>query len=425
MIKIVKKNNTGLRGFVEIPSDKSISHRAVILNSLAFGESVIRNFSLGKDCLTSVNILKSLGVDIDFIDDKILKIKSKGSFQKPQNFLDAENSGTTMRLMSGILAGQNFDSVLIGDESLSKRPMKRILEPLKIMGAKIEANNNHAPLKIYGKKLNGIEYISPIPSAQVKSCVLLAGLSACGKTTYIEPELSRNHTEIMLEYLGANILVNGVKTEILPSELESRDIEIVGDISSASFFIVAGLIVPNSDITLKNVGINPTRAGIIDVIKKMGGDIEIFEERVLAGEKVANIRVRYTENLKGCTICGADIPRLIDELPIIAVLATQADGKTLVKNAEDLRNKESDRISCLKTGLKKLGAQIEETTDGFFVVGKTQLNGDCELESFNDHRLAMSFYIAGLICKKEILIKGFDWVKISFPEFEKLIVELV
>ena len=302
--------------------------------------------------------------------------------------------------------------------------MKRVIEPLCQMGAEIQSNEGKAPLKIFGQKLSGIDYKSSIASAQVKSCILLAGLNATGKTTYSEIYPSRNHTEVMLKYLGANIETGQSGVIIYPSELVARDIEVVGDISSAAFFIVAGLVVTNSDIVIKNVGINPTRTGILDVVKNMGGNIEILNQRVVSGEECADIRVRYTDSLRGCVIEGADIPRLIDELPVIAVLGSQAEGQTVVKNAGDLRNKESDRISCLVNEFRKIGMNIEETPDGF-VVQKSKLLGEAELESFHDHRLAMSYYVAGLICEKEIAINGFEWTKISFPEFENLISTLV
>lgn len=419
-VKCVKK----LVGEITIPSDKSISHRAVMLSSIAHGQAVVSNFSSGADCHSTLELFKSLGIDIQFLNDNTLKINGGKLTPSASGIYFCGNSGTTMRLVSGILAGQNFNSTLIGDESLSKRPMKRIIEPLTKMGAEIQSNDGKAPLKIIGHKLYGIEYSSKISSAQVKSCVLLAGLKAEGRTTYVEPNLSRNHTELMLKYLGANIETEQNKIIIYPSELEAKDIEVVGDISSAAFFIVAGLIVPNSEIIIKNIGINPTRTGILDVVRKMGGNIELINERIVSGEKCADIRIRYTDSLKGCVIGGEDIPRLIDELPVIAVLASQAEGETVVRDAGDLRNKESDRISCLVNELKRIGVDIEETPNGF-VVRKSKLVGGAELEAFHDHRLAMSFYIAGLLCEKEIAINGFEWTKISFPEFENLVNSLV
>ena len=449
MKKFVQNLNKPLKGEIKIPSDKSISHRAVIFTSLAKGKSIIKNFSKGQDPLSSLKICQNLGVQAEFVNDDLI-INSSGRLIAPTADLDCGNSGTTMRFMCGILAGQNFDSTLIGDESLSKRPMKRVIEPLTLMGAKIEGKDYKAPLKIYGQNLHAIEYNSPLSSAQVKSCILLAGMMCDGQTTFTEPFLSRNHTELMLKYMGAEIEVakNSGKlkvesgkldnfqfstfnfqhekdlskqftTKITHSTLRPQTIEIPGDISSSAFFIVAGLIVPNSEIILKNVGLNPTRTGILEVVKKMGGNIEILDKKEVSGELVGDIKVSYSD-LKSCTIEGEIIPKLIDELPVIAVLATQAQGTTVVKDAQDLRNKESDRIKAVVCELKKIGADIEETPDGFVVNGKTSLKGGCEVESYHDHRLAMSLFVAGLICKNPIGINGFEWVNISFPEFENL-----
>ena len=414
-----------LKGSVTIPADKSISHRAVMLASLAKGKSVIKNFSSGADCQSTLNVFKALGIEAKFTDAKTLKIISSGKLiPNTDNIYPCGNSGTTMRLTAGILAGQKFDSVLTGDESLSKRPMGRIIKPLSLMGGLIDSVDGHAPLTIRGKSLAGIDYISPLSSAQVKSCVLLAGINASGVTTFEEPVLSRDHTERMLKYMGADIKAEGRRVSVKKSGLIPKEIEIPGDISSAAFFIVAGLIVKGSDFVIKNVGINPARTGIIDIVKRMGGNVEILDSRILSGEERADLRVRYTENLKSCTISGADIPKLIDELPVIAVLASQAVGETFVSDAADLRNKESDRIFCLVKELRKVGVDIDETPDGFIVRGKNILRGGVELETYHDHRLAMSFYVAGLICKEEILINGFEWTNISFPEFEKLFAEL-
>ena len=418
MQKIIYKSEKGLKGTVTIPSDKSISHRAIMFTSLARGKSVIKNFSKGQDPLSSLKVCRALGIDAEFSNEELI-VKSKGILSTPQTQLDCGNSGTTMRLMSGILAGQKFNSTLIGDESLSKRPMKRVIEPLALMGAKIESNEFKAPLKIYGQNLQPINYVSKLASAQVKSCILLAGLNIDGQTSFTEPYVSRNHTEIMLKYMGANISVNNTTVTIEKSELEPKTIEICGDISSAAYFIVAGLIVPSSKIILKNVGLNPTRTGILEVAEKMGGNIEILDKRNISGEDVGDIQISYS-NLNACTIEGEIIPRLIDELPVIAILATQAKGTTIIKDAHDLRNKESDRIKAVVTELKKIGADIEETPDGFIINGKTNLKGDTEVETYHDHRLAMSLYVAGLICDKPIAINGFEWVDISFPEFDKL-----
>lgn len=428
MLKTVSKVKN-LKGEITIPADKSVSHRAVMFSALAKGKTIIKNFSSGADCHSTLNLFKHLGTKAEFIDKKTLSIE--GGKLTPlalDKIYPCGNSGTTMRLVSGILAGQDFESILTGDESLSKRPMKRVIEPLRLMGADISSMDGKAPLYIRGQKLFGIDYKSQISSAQVKSCMLLAGVNerTLGKTIYTEPQKSRNHTELMLQYLGANIETENTTTTIYPSELIAKDIEVIGDISSAAFFIVAGLIVEGSDFVIKNVGINETRTGILDVVNRMGGEVNVFNIREIAGEKVADIRVQYTENLKGCEISGADIPRLIDELPIIAVLASQAEGETVVKDAEDLRNKETDRISCLVKELQKIGVDIFEQKDGFVVNGglKKCLSGDAELEVYHDHRLAMSFYVAGLVCEKEIAINGFEWTNISFPEFEQLVESL-
>lgn len=468
-IEVKKKNK--LKGEVTIPADKSISHRAVMFSALTKGVVQIENFSHGADCLSTLSIIKDLGVEAEFKDEKTLIINSKNGFKAPEKDLYCGNSGTTMRLMSGVLAGQNFNSVLTGDESLSKRPMGRVIEPLTLMGARIEGaeverlkgrkvegqnradllsrQQETAPLKIFGQKLHGIDYISELSSAQVKSCVLLAGLHAKGKTSFTEPYLSRNHTELMLEYLGAKIerpeverlkgrkveefnfknpltiqpFGPSTKTTIESSQLQAKTIVVPGDISSAAFFIVAGLIVPDSEIILKNVGLNPTRTGILDVVQKMGAGIEILDKKVVSNEEVGDIKVKYSE-LKACTIEGEIIPRLIDELPVIAVLATQAKGTTIIKDAGDLRNKESDRIKAVVAELKKIGANIEETPDGFIIEGKTKLKGGVSVETYHDHRLAMSLYVAGLICENPVLINGFEWVNISFPEFQELFEKL-
>ena len=421
---VVSKLKKGLKGEIIIPADKSISHRAVMFSSLAKGKSKITNFLYASDCRSTVGIFKNLGVDIEFIDEHTLIINSTGMLNTPNKALDCGNSGITMRLVSGILSGQNFNSVLIGDESLSKRPMKRIITPLSQMGAIIESNDGKAPLKITGNKLHSIEYNSPIASAQVKSSILLAGMNADGITSVIEPYVSRNHTELMLKYMGANISVDKNKVSIEKSELIAKDINVAGDISSAAFFIVAALIVPNSDIIIKNVGLNDTRTGIIDVVQRMGGNLEILDERVVSGEKVGDLRIKYSD-LKGCNISGADIPRLIDELPIIALLATQAEGETRITDASDLRNKEADRITAVVTEFRKLGIDIDELPDGFVIGGKQIIKGGNEVEVYHDHRLAMTLYVAGLIAEQEIKINEFQWVNISLPEFLSLMETLV
>ena len=412
----VSELKQGLRGSIVIPADKSISHRAVMFSSLAQGKSIIRNFLYASDCRSTVSVFKNLGVDIEFIDNNTLSVKSSGVLKQSLTALDCGNSGTTMRLLAGVLARQNFDSELIGDASLSKRPMKRIITPLSEMGADIYSDTGTAPLFIKGKSLKPIEYHSPIASAQVKSSILLAGLGTDGVTTVVEPYLSRNHTEIMLKYMGADIQSDKNIVSIKKSKLIACDINVAGDISSAAFFIVSALIIPNSDIVIKNVGLNPTRTGSIDVVKRMQGDIEVLDERVVSGELVGDLRVKYS-SLKGCEIKGADIPRLIDELPVIALLATQAEGETRITDAGDLRNKETDRITAVVTEFRKIGIDIDELDDGFLISGKQQIKGDSEVNVYHDHRLAMTLYIAGLLAQKEMVVKDFQWVDVSLPEF--------
>lgn len=422
--KVVPLKNP-LSGNIIIPPDKSISHRAAMFAALTNDKVFIENFSSGADCKSTLSVLQQLGVEVVFQSDKNLFISNKNGFIESNNYLEAGNSGTTIRMMSGILAGQNFYSVITGDSSLRKRPMARIINPLKTMGANIWARNNDklAPISIKGKKLNSIDYNSPIASAQVKSAILLAGLFAEGTTSITEPFKSRDHSERMLQYLDANIVINNCKVSISPCQLAPKTLKIPGDISSAAFFLVAGAIVPGSSFVIKNVGLNQTRTGIIDVLKQMNADIKILNQHIECGEEVGDIQINYSD-LKGITIEKEIIPRLIDELPVIAVAATQATGTTIVKGAEDLRHKESDRIKTICTELSKLGADIEETPDGFIVNGQTALDGDCVLECYHDHRIAMSAYIAGLIAKKPIGINEFNWVDISFPEFENIFNQL-
>ncbi|HIU93388.1 MAG: 3-phosphoshikimate 1-carboxyvinyltransferase [Candidatus Gastranaerophilaceae bacterium] len=422
-MNLTVEKSKGLNGCVTIPADKSISHRSAMFAALTGGVLEVKNFSMGADCLSTLSIIKELGCEAEFIAQKHLKINAKNAFKKDRYNLDCGNSGTSMRLFSGIVASREIEATLFGDESLSKRPMKRVILPLELMGAKIKHQNFKAPLVIQGKELYPIDYKSPIASAQVKSCILLAGLNTYGETKVTEPFVSRDHTERMLKYLGADIISEGNVTKIKKSTLEPKNLSVCGDISSAAFFMVAAAIVPNSDIILKNVGLNQTRTGIIDVLVQMGADIEILDKRLESNEEVGDIRIKTSE-LKAVTIEGEIIPRLIDELPVIAVLASQAEGKTVVKDAGDLRNKESDRIKCLVTELLKLGVDIEETPDGFIVNGKTRLKGGAVTECYHDHRLAMSLYVAGLVCEQPVLINEFQWVDISFPEFLPLMESL-
>ena len=423
-LKITINKSSGLNGEIVIPPDKSISHRSAMFLALTGGKAEIKNFSMGADCISTLNIIKSLGCEADFLGERHLGIDAKNAFSKELYNLDCGNSGTSMRLFSGILASKpNIEAILYGDESLSKRPMRRVIIPLELMGAKIKHKDFRSPLTVIGNELYPIDYKTPIASAQVKSCILLAGLDTYGETKVTEPYISRNHTERMLEYLEADIKTEGNTVKIKKSQLCPKNISVCGDISSAAFFMVAAAITPNSDIVIKNVGLNPTRTGIVDVLKSMGADIEILDSRIECNEEVGDIRIKTSE-LKGITIEGEIIPRLIDELPVIAVAATQAEGTTIVKDAGDLRNKESDRIKCLVSELKKIGAHIEETQDGFIIEGKTQLSGDCEVECYHDHRLAMSLYTAALTCQKPVQINEFQWVDISFPEFLPLMESL-
>ena len=415
-----------LKGEITIPGDKSISHRAVMFGALSKGTTEVTNFLQGADCLSTIDCFRRLGVEIENTTDKIL-VHGKGlhGLKKPDSILDVGNSGTTTRLISGILAGQNFETVLNGDDSIQSRPMKRIMEPLKLMGADITSiyGNNCAPLRITGSSLKGIHYTSQVASAQVKSCILLAGLYADGTTSVTEPTVSRNHTEAMLRGFGANINCQGKTASILPTpELFGQKIEVPGDISSAAYFIAAGLIVPGSEILVKNVGVNPTRDGLIHVCEAMGADITLLNKRENGGEPVADILVRHS-SLKSTTIQGAIIPTLIDELPMIAVMACFAKGTTIIKDAAELKVKESDRISVMADNLSRMGAHITATEDGMIIEGGYPLHG-AEIDSHLDHRIAMSFAVAALASEGETTIKDADCVKISYPDFYKDLLNL-
>ena len=411
--------SAGLRGELSIPGDKSISHRAVMFGSLAKGTTHISNFLSGADCLSTIDCFRKMGVLIEQ-DGTNVTVHGNGlhGLKAPSETLDVGNSGTTTRLISGILAGQDFETVLSGDASLNKRPMGRIIKPLEQMGAKITSVNGNgcAPLKIEGTKLNATHYDSPVASAQVKSCVLLAGLYADGKTSVTEPALSRNHTELMLRSFGVKVESHDTTATITPpEEMIATDIVVPGDISSATFFIVAGLITPNSCIRLKNVGINPTRDGILRVCKDMGADVTLENVIDNGGEPTADIVVK-TSKLKGTVIGGEVIPTLIDEIPVIALLAAFAEGGTVIKDAAELKVKESDRILVMAENLSRMGADITPTEDGMIIHGGKPLHG-AEIDSYLDHRVAMSFAVAGLLCDGPLSIKGGDCVKISYPEF--------
>ena len=412
------KKLTNLHGEITVPGDKSISHRAVMFGSLAKGTTRITHFLEGADCLSTISCFRKMGIDIENNNGEIL-VHGKGlrGLSSPTDILDVGNSGTTTRLISGILAGQNFVSELTGDDSIQSRPMKRIMTPLLSMGAYITTikGNNCVPLLIAGHPPKAFHYDSPVASAQVKSCVLLAGMYSDGVTSVTEPVLSRNHTEIMLNYFGAQVTSEGTTASIVPEpSLHAREITVPGDISSAAYFIAAGLLVPGSEILLKNVGINPTRDGLLRVCKDMGADITMLNVN-MDGEPTADLLVR-TSSLHGTTVGGEIIPTLIDEIPMIAVMAAFAEGTTIIKDAKELKVKESDRILVMAENLSRMGADITPTEDGMIIHGGKPLHG-AVIDSYLDHRVAMSFAIAGLLCDGPLSIKGGDCVKISYPEF--------
>lgn len=420
----ITKRTYGLKGEITIPGDKSISHRSVMFGAIANGTTEVTGFLKGADCLSTIGCFRSLGIDIREESDKIL-IYGKGlhGLSAPSGTLDTGNSGTTTRLISGILAGQPFTSVLSGDASLNTRPMGRIMEPLSSMGAHITSTggNNCAPLKIEPGTLHGMHYHSKVASAQVKSAILLAGLYADGETSVTEPVLSRNHTELMLNGFGASVTA---KTEadgratasITPCEdLYGQKITVPGDISSAAYFIAAGLLVPSSEILIRNVGINPTRAGILKICEDMGADISYLNQTSAGGEPTADLLVRYSP-LKGTEVSGSVIPTLIDEIPMIAVMAAFAEGTTVIKDAAELKVKETNRIDTVTENLKAMGANITPTDDGMIIEGTGSLKG-AGINSYLDHRIAMAFSIAGLAAEGETVIGNSQCVDVSYPTF--------
>ena len=415
------RKSGSLKGEIQVPGDKSISHRAVMLGSLAKGTTRITGFLQGADCLSTISCFEKMGVSIENTGDTVL-VHGRGmrGLEKPEGVLDCGNSGTTMRLISGILSAQDFDVTLTGDASIQKRPMKRIMDPLSRMGASIKSlpGNGCAPLYIQGRPLTGIHYASPVASAQVKSSVLLAGLYADGETAVKEPSLSRDHTERMLGLFGADIASEGTTARITPAkELFAADIQVPGDISSAAYFIAAGLIVPGSQILIKNVGINPTRAGILEVCRKMGGDIRMLNRNEGRGEPTADLLVTHSI-LKGTVIEGDIIPTLIDELPVIAAMACFAEGETIIRDASELKVKESNRIAVMAQNLTAMGAQVQETDDGLRILGGRPLHG-AVIDSHDDHRIAMTFAVAALCSQGETKIQGRECVNISYPAFYK------
>jgi 3-phosphoshikimate 1-carboxyvinyltransferase len=413
-----------LRGEIVVPGDKSISHRAIMFASLAKGKSRIRDLLRGEDCLSTLACFQSMGVEAVEKKNGDLLITGQGldGLQEPDTVLDCGNSGTTMRLMSGILSAQPFFSVLTGDQYLRKRPMGRVIEPLTRMGARIVGRdgNRKAPFAVTGGNLQPSIYHSPVASAQVKSAVLLAGMQVEGVTTVYEPHLSRDHSERMLRYFGAQVnSFDGGASVQGRAELLARDVDVPGDIASAAFFLVAGLIVPGSEILLKNVGVNPTRSGIIDILQAMGGDIELLNQRELSGEPVADLLVR-SSNLVGIEIGSELVPRAIDELPVVSVAAAFAEGTTTISDAKELRVKETDRIAAMCETLGKLGVDIIPLEDGMRIVGGNHLQGGV-VDSFGDHRIAMSMAVAALASSAEINISDTDCTATSFPNFWELL----
>lgn len=402
-------------GQIKVPGDKSISHRAVMLGSLANGVTEISGFLKGADCLSTIDCFRKMGIDID-INGENVTVHGNGlrGLKKPDEMLYTGNSGTTTRLLCGILAGQNFDTSITGDASIQKRPMGRVVKPLSMMGAKIE--NEYCPLYITGTKLHGIDYKMPVASAQVKTAIILAGLYADGETVIHEIEKSRDHTELMLSAMGADLTVDNLDITVKPTnDLTAVNVDVPGDISSAAFFLVLGAIMPNSQITVTNVGINPTRTGIIDVLKDMGADITLKNIHTSAGETVADITVR-SSSLKGTTVGGDIIPRLIDELPIIAVAAVFADGQTVIKDAQELKVKETNRIRAVVDEFNKCGIDITETDDGMIINGGKSIHG-ADFKTYGDHRMAMSLTVLAQLADGESTLDDSDCACVSYPTF--------
>lgn len=425
-ITLKTEGDIQLKGTIKVPGDKSISHRSVMLGAIAEGKTKVYGLLTGEDCLNTIDCFRKMGVQIKR-EGNYVEIDGTGfnGLKEPDEILDVGNSGTTIRLMLGILAGAPFHTCLIGDDSIAKRPMDRVARPLRQMGARIDGrkNGSFTPISIRGGGLKGIEYSSPVASAQVKSSILLAGLHAEGMTTVIEPQSSRDHTERMLKAFGCEVEIDGLKTAIRGKRaLKGTTIKVPGDISSAAFFLVAGAIVPNSELTIKNVGINSTRTGIIDVLKEMGANIIIEETESGEIEPAADISIK-TSNLKGIEIGGDMIPRLIDEIPIIALAATQAEGVTIIKDAEELKVKETNRIDTVVRELSKMGARIEATDDGMIIYGGTDLRPSL-VDSHGDHRIGMMLAIASCLAKGETVVENSEAISISYPNFFQHLEEL-
>ncbi len=421
-----RRGASSIQGAFTVPGDKSISHRALLFSSLAKGKSEIKGISSGGDVKSTMSCLKQLGVKIDQAGGVVtVRGEGKWAFSRPESMLDAGNSGTTMRLLTGILAGQKFETAITGDETLRKRPMQRIVAPLSEMGAKIVGSDNMtAPLRIFpAERLHGIRYELPLPSAQVKSSILLAGLFAHGETIVVEPVESRDHTERMLR-LRKTKGPSGLETTITSDyEVMPAEYDVAGDISSAAFYLAAGAILPNSTVTARGITLNPTRTGFLDVLELMGAKVKIENVREVAGEPLGDVTVSHSE-LKGVEIGGEMIPRLIDELPVIGVLASFAKGETAIRDAHDLRRKESDRIVAVVDNLDAMGGEVQELDDGFVVNGTGHLVG-AEIDTYKDHRIAMAFTVAGLAAEGVTTIRNAEWAQISFPEFYEILEGLI
>ncbi|MBC1897246.1 3-phosphoshikimate 1-carboxyvinyltransferase [Listeria booriae] len=411
-------NKQGLNGTIRVPGDKSISHRSIMFGALANGTTTVSNFLKGEDCLSTIGVFRALGVRIEEFPNKIV-VHGTGwdGLKRPDETLDVGNSGTTIRLMLGILAGRPFDATLEGDASIAKRPMGRVMLPLREMGAIFEAKDaNFAPVKVTGTKLQPMTYTLPVASAQVKSAIIFAALQADGETTIIEKEKTRDHTEQMIRQFGGAITTDGLTIRVNGGqEFQGQNVVVPGDISSAAFFIVAGLIIPNSKIRLENVGLNPTRTGIIDVVKEMGGKITV-EQTSKAGDEPAGTVIVETSDLKGIEIGGDIIPRLIDELPVIALLASQANGQTVIKDAEELKVKETNRIDAVVTELSKMGVALVGTDDGMIIEGNQTLHG-ATVQSYGDHRMGMMLQIAALLADSDVALEKAEAINVSYPSF--------
>jgi len=420
MVRRLEFTQPSLKGKLEVPGDKSISHRAVMFGSVAEGVTTISHFLEGEDCLSTIDCFRKLGVTIEQNGTDV-KVHGKGfaGLTAPNEVLDVGNSGTSIRLLLGLLAGLPFEMTFTGDESIAKRPMKRVVGPLRQMGAQISGRDdgNLVPLTLKGSALTGIEYKLPVASAQVKSAILLAGLQAAGETTVIEKERTRDHTEKMIQSFGGEISVDGMRISVRGGQtLQGGQIYVPGDISSAAFWLAAGAIVPGSEITIENVGLNPTRTGIIDVLQEMGADMDvILDKGTGSGEEIGTITIRHSQ-LHGTTIGGDIIPRLIDEIPIIALVATQAKGQTIIKNAEELKVKETNRIDAIATQLGRLGAVITPTEDGLIIEGEQSLRGG-KADSLTDHRIGMTLSIASLLTDGPVELENEDAISVSYPSF--------